>query len=222
MSTNGIGTAPAVPGEGRGPQDRRERPDHQHLAELGHVFVELEKRLAIGVRQELEERIAEMLPAVGRVLEALLRPREIDRHDRVDQARESLPLLVEESADVGVEALRFERLGERIRRMLLLRIREVERRHGEEDGAIRSGGPNPPQRLEDRLEGHVGEAHRGDDELRLVVEAGEVLGRIVLHLAESRGAGVDEAEQRSVAGRKVVDGRLPGSWGGSRGRSRCR
>src|SRR5262249_52716070 len=142
------------------------------------------------------------------------RRRQVDGDDALDQPREA-PLLL---LDAAQQALRHRRrrlpaLGHGLRtvpqvvprvrlRVLLLRVRLRQAGQGPDD---RGRPPGPAQRGEVRQHVLLGVVHRLDgdeDEVRLVVEAGEVLGGVVARLVQA--ARVEERQQRRLGRGELV------------------
>ena len=86
--------------------------------------------------------------------------------------------------------------------MLLLRVGLVQAGQDEDDGPVRLVAADDAQVLEDVLLGVVQRLDRDDDDVGLVVEAGQVLGGVVAGLVEA--ARVEERQERGLGGGKLV------------------
>jgi hypothetical protein len=91
----------------------------------------------------------------------------------------------------------------------LLRESLVQAGQHQDDGPARVGGADAPQRLAQRAGGEVLQPHRDEDEVRLRVERGDVLGGVVARLVDA--AGVEEYQRGAIGGREREPARRAGA-----------
>ena len=188
-------------------EDVRQALTGVQVLQLVRRLVQGAQRLPHRGRQHFQQFLAQTRPAVLGVVETLFRRRQVDQRHPIRQSGEPAVLLGGAAQQVLGNRRRWRRwavVAERVRqRVLLLRICFVQTGQHQHDRAARLGLAERAQVLDDIFLGVVQHLDDDDDDVGLIVEAGQVLGGVVAGFVEA--ARVEEHGQRRFRRRKLVE-----------------